>query len=66
MRFDHDAHPIMSVADAGPEIFGPGQVRTISVISAPTPNPGGMASIGDDVEAEADPGRVGSIGIGSS
>ena len=53
VRFDHDAHPVMAIADAGPEIFGPGRVQATGLISAHTPNPGGLTSIGDGVESAA-------------
>jgi len=52
-RFDHDAQPVMSVIDAGPEIFGPGRVQATAAIAAHVPNLLGTTSIGDGVEAGA-------------
>jgi murein tripeptide amidase MpaA len=53
VRFDHDAYLGMSVAEAGPEIFGPGRATALSQINSHTPNPEGATSIGDGIEMAA-------------
>ncbi|GGC08879.1 S8 family serine peptidase [Cellulomonas carbonis] len=49
VRFDHDAAPVMAVADAGPEVFGAGRAQAAAAVASHAPNPAGATSIGDGV-----------------
>lgn len=49
VRFDHDATPVMSVTDAGPEVFGTGRAQAAAAVAGHAANPAGATSIGDGV-----------------
>jgi hypothetical protein len=53
VRFDHNAYLGMAVAEAGPEVFGPGRTAATAQVAGHTPNPMGATSIGDGIEMGA-------------
>jgi hypothetical protein len=53
VRFDHNAYLGMAVAEAGPEVFGPGRTAATAQVAGHTPNPMGATSIGDGIEMAA-------------
>ena len=53
VRFDHDAYLGMAVAEAGPEVFGPGRAAAKAQVASHAPNPMGATSIGDGIEMAA-------------
>jgi subtilisin family serine protease len=53
VRFDHNAYLGMAVAEAGPEVFGPGRAAATAQVAGHTPNPMGATSIGDGIEMAA-------------
>lgn len=53
VRFDHDAYLGMSVAAAGPEVFGAGRIAAAAQIASHAANPAGATSIGDGIEQAA-------------
>ncbi|VVP60030.1 hypothetical protein PS850_06157 [Pseudomonas fluorescens] len=53
VRFDHNAYLGMAVAEAGPEVFGPGRAAVAAQVAGHTPNLMGATSIGDGIEMAA-------------
>lgn len=49
VSFDHDAYPVMGVAQAGIPVFGAGRTAAKAAIVAHSTNPAGATAIGDGV-----------------